>query len=1030
MRSKGLRPHGGVDEGPPNTLTMNLADIRARLEGLDGRAYWRSLEELADTPDFQQYVHREFPSQASEFNDPAGRRQFLKLMGASLALAGVSACTRQPEEKLVPYVRQPEEIVPGRPLFYATAMPQGGVAMPLLAENHMGRPTKLEGNPEHPASLGATDVLAQASVLTLYDPDRSHNVINRGEVKTWGALVAALQSAVNASKGAGGAGLRLLTTPVSSPTLIDQIQTLLEAAPQAKWHQWDAVYGTVQGGVPSATALYRFDKADVVLSLDADFLGFGPAQVRYTKDFSSKRRINTPSGELNRLYVAEPVPTVTGANADHHFALKAREVHAFASAVAAAIGVPGVAAGELPDEARTKWAPAVARDLAAHRGRSVVVAGHFQPAAVHALARAMNDALGNTGTTVSYTAPVTASPADGAASLAELVADMNAGSVSTLVILDGNPVFTAPADLDFKAALDKVALRFHMGLYHDETAEFCHWHAPETHYLESWGDLRAFDGTVSLVQPLIAPLYNGHSAIELVAAMNAASGSAMDLVKNYWTRAFAGQTTTAWTLRDRDGRPFANVDTFWRHALHDGFVSSTSMITGTVPAAPAAPTAAVAAPAAMTGLEIVFRPDPYILDGRNANNGWLQELPKPLSKVTWDNVAYISPRTAEARGIKVMRPGNQDNEVIEISYQGRTNRLPVWVLPGTADDVVVVNFGYGSERAGRVGNKVGHNVFPLRRSQTPWFDGGATVTKTSDTYLIVSTQNHFAMEGRNPVRVVDAEEFRSNHKAVEELGPETPPKTLTLYPVIGEHPHGKNAAHRWGMAIDLNACTGCTACVISCVAENNIPVVGKAQVYRNREMHWLRVDTYFGGDPANPSGTYHQPVPCQQCENAPCEVVCPVAATVHSDEGLNDMVYNRCVGTRYCSNNCPYKVRRFNFLLYADFTTPELMAQRNPDVTIRSRGVMEKCNYCVQRINHARVDAKTQGRELTDGDVKTACQQVCPADAIVFGDLNDKESLVVKLKEQERNYGLLEELGTRPRTSYLAKVRNPNPALA
>jgi molybdopterin-containing oxidoreductase family iron-sulfur binding subunit len=1010
---------------------MNLADIRARLQGLEGRAYWRSLEELADTSDFQQYVHREFPSQASEFNDPAGRRQFLKLMGASLALAGVSACTRQPAEKIVPYVRQPEEIVPGRPLFYATAMPLGGVGMPVLAENHMGRPTKLEGNPEHPASLGATDVLTQASVLSLYDPDRSRTVLNRGEVRTWGGLVAALQSALGTQAGSEGAGFRLLTPPVTSPSLVDQIQALLAKLPQAKWHQWDAVYGTVQGGAPAAAALYHFDKADVVVALDADFLGFGPASVRYSKDFSSRRRMGTPSDALNRLYAVEPAPTVTGASADHRLALKARDVHAFAAALAAAIGAGGAAsAGELPDEARTKWIPAIADDLRARRGRSVVVAGDQQPAAVHALARAMNDALGNTGTTVVYTTPIVASPADGVASLAELVGDMNAGLVSLLVIVDSNPVFTAPADLEFATAFQKVAQRVHLGLYYDETAALSHWHAPEAHYLESWGDLRAFDGTVSLVQPLIAPLYNGHTALELVAAMNAASGTPMELVRAYWTRAFSGQTTATWTLADRDGRPFADVDTFWRHALHDGFIASTSMLAGAaIPAAPpAAP--APAAPGTPTGLEIVFRPDPYILDGRNANNGWLQELPRPISKLTWDNVAYVSPRTADRMGIAVTRPGNQDNDVIEIKYQGRSLHMPVWVMPGTADDVVVVFFGYGSERAGRVGSKLGHNAFGLRMSKTPWFDGGAEITKTGESYLVVSTQNHFAMEGRHPVRVVDAAEYKANPKAVEEIGPERPADTATLYPTTSEHPFNQGAQHRWAMAIDLNACTGCSACVIACVAENNIPVVGKAQVYRNREMHWIRVDTYFDGDPAAPTATHSQPVPCQQCENAPCEVVCPVAATVHSDEGLNDMVYNRCVGTRYCSNNCPYKVRRFNFLLYSDFTTPELMAQRNPDVTIRSRGVMEKCNYCVQRINYARVDSKVQDHPIADGDVKTACQQVCPADAIVFGDLNDATSKVVALKRQERNYGLLQDLGTRPRTTYLAKVRNPNPALA
>jgi len=418
-------------------------------------------------------------------------------------------------------------------------------------------------------------------------------------------------------------------------------------------------------------------------------------------------------------------------------------------------------------------------------------------------------------------------------------------------------------------------------------------------------------------------------------------------------------------------------------------------------------------------MEIVFRPDPHILDGRFANNGWLQELPKPLSKVTWDNVAYISPKTAEFHSIPIARVGNTGNEVIEINYQGRRLTMPVWVLPGTADDVVVVHFGYGRRRAGRVGSGLGVDAFGLRTSKAPWFDSGAEIRRTGDTYFIASTQNHFLMEGRHPVRAVTSAEYRKSPKSVAALGHEPPAETMSLYPPF------KYEGHKWGMSIDLNSCTGCGVCVAACVAENNIAVVGKEQVGRSREMHWLRVDTYYEGDPAAPS-TYHQPVPCQQCEQAPCEPVCPVAATVHNDEGLNDMVYNRCVGTRYCSNNCPYKVRRFNFLLYSDFNTPELMAQRNPDVTIRSRGVMEKCTYCVQRINQARIDSKTSGEPIKDGEIKTACEQACPADAIVFGNLNDPSSRVVKLKQQERNYGLFEDLNTRPRTSYLAVVTNPN----
>jgi MoCo/4Fe-4S cofactor protein with predicted Tat translocation signal len=1077
---------------------MTLADIRTRLAGLEGRAYWRSLEELADTPEFREYVGREFPAQASEFTDPAGRRDFLKLMGASLALAGVSACTRQPTQKIVPYVRQPEEVVPGRPLFYATAMPQGGYGYPLLAENHMGRPTKLEGNPDHPASLGGTEIFSQTSVLSLYDPDRSRTIVNLGEVRTWASLQATLAPVMAGQKEAQGATLRLLTEPVSSPTLAAQIQTLLATYPQARWHQWDAVYGARQDGAADSHAIYHLEHADVVVALDADFLGFGAGSVRYSKDFAARRRMGTPEHELNRLYAIEPVPSVTGSNADHRLSLKSRDVHAFAAAIASGVGAGQAgtpAAGALSAEAQ-KWAQAIAADLSAHKGRSLVIAGDHQPAVVHALARAINDAAGNTGTTVTYMAPIVASPVDGSASLSELVADMRAGKVGALFIIGTNPVFTAPADLNFADALGKVGLRVHLGLYNDETAELCHWHIPEAHYLESWGDVRAFDGTVSLIQPLISPLYDGRTAIELLSALNGKPGVApMDLVKEHWTTAWSAAGSP---LKRRDGSAFANADSFWKNALHDGMIAGTGMIEdsraqgsegprvqgsegprvqgsqgpkvqgsegakaqaakGAKVQAAAAAVTSMPIPTAKSGTEIVFRPDPHVLDGRFANHGWLQELPKPLSKITWDNVAYISPAHAEKLGIPVFRSGNGNQKVIEIAYQGKTLRMPVWVLPGTADDTVVVHFGYGRRRAGKIGNGIGVDAFPIRTSRAPWFDGGATVTVTNETYLIASTQNHFLMEDRQPVRVTTADAYRKDPGLVERMAehgetkkngeptmpgagrsrtvPDVEPKGLpptagSLSPMdaLGSlYPPREYKDYKWGMAIDLNACTGCGVCVAACVAENNIAVVGKTQVSRSREMHWIRVDTYYDGDPVAPR-TYHQPMPCQQCENAPCEVVCPVAATVHSDEGLNDMVYNRCVGTRYCSNNCPYKVRRFNFMLYSDFVTPELYAQRNPDVTIRSRGVMEKCTYCVQRISHARIDAKTTGTGIADGAIQTACEQACPADAIVFGDINQTESRVSKLKAQERNYGVLVDLGTRPRTTYLAVVRNPNPAV-
>ena len=1021
---------------------MDFASVRNRLANLEGRAYWRSLEELADSPEFNDYLHREFPSQASEFSDPAGRRTFLKLMGASLALAGVGACTRQPPQKLIPYVRQPEELIPGRPMFFATAMPMGGYAYPLLAENHMGRPTKLEGNPEHPASLGATDIFGQASVLNLYDPDRSRTIIGKGEVKTWSGFMAALQAAMNTQRGIGGAGLRLLTEPISSPSLVEQIQQLLTDFPDAKWHQWDPVFGTVQGGSPDMVPVYALKEADIVVSLDANFMGAGAGQLRYSKDFGSRRRIGTPKDEQNRLYVAEPVPTITGSKADHRIAVQAQSIHAVAAALAAAVGVAGATAGTL-SEKQAAWVKTAAADLTAFKGKSAVIAGDHQPAVVHALARAINEALGNEGKTVHYTAPVVASPIDGAQSITELVQAMNEGKVDLLLIVDTNPVFTAPANLKFNDALQKVTTRIHLGLYHDDTAEQCHWHVPAAHYLESWGDARAFDGTVTLVQPLIAPIYDGRSAIEVIGAMNGQLGrSAFELVKDFWTRAFDGSTNAKFVLKDAKGNAFANAEAFWRHALHDGFIASTSVLNApeagaheaakageakagetAKPAAaavaaakPAAPVTFAAPAAAAAGFEVVFRPDPTVLDGRFGNNGWMQELPKPLSKLTWDSVAYVGFATAEKLGVK-----NED--VIQITSEGRTIQMPVWVMPGTADNTIVVHFGNGQTKLGRVANGVGMNAYPLRSSTSPWFIGGATVTKTGQTYVLASTQTHFNMESRNPVRVVTAEHYKEEPKeSVEKLGPEVPTAAQSLYTPF-EYP-----GHKWGMAIDLNACHGCGVCMIACVAENNIAVIGKEQVKKAREMHWIRVDTYFEGSPDAPN-MYSQPVPCMQCENAPCEQVCPVGATVHSDEGLNDMVYNRCVGTRYCSNNCPYKVRRFNFLLYSDFTTEELKPQRNPDVSIRSRGVMEKCNYCTQRISHARIDAKVQGREIKDGDIVTACQQACPTDAIVFGNLNDPNSQVSKLKAQERNYGLLEDLNTHPRTTYLAVVRNPNPAL-
>jgi MoCo/4Fe-4S cofactor protein with predicted Tat translocation signal len=1061
---------------------MDFAAIRSRLADAEGRLYWRSLGELADTQDFREYLHREFPEQASEWNDPKGRRNFLKLMSASLALAGVGACTRQPPEAIVPYVRQPEDLVPGRPLFFASAIPISGIAKPVLVESHMGRPTKIEGNPEHPGSLGATDTLTQAAVLGLYDPDRAPTVTYRGEVRPWSAFLTAIQSALSAQKASQGAGIRILSEPVTSPSLSELLATILREYPAARWHQYDPIatdgarMGVRQATGAAAEAVYHLDKADVVLSLEADFLGTGPASVRYTKDFADRRRVTDDVKQMNRLYVVESSPSLTGAKAEHRLALRASEIEGFARKLAGAVGA-GAAPSAVPGtpspvgEHVEKWAAAVARDLQAHRGRCVVMAGEFQPAAVHSLAHAMNQTLGNVGVTVTYAASLDPQPADRQSSLVELAGAMEAGQVQLLLILGNNPVFTAPADVKFAERLAKVGLVVYHGLYRDETANLSHWNIPDTHPLESWGDPRAYDGTVTLMQPVIAPLYDAHSAHEVLSALTSQPGrKSAEIVKDYWTRAFGG--ASGWTVHNAQGESFSNADAFWKQAVHDGLIRGTATTEGgpatpftpapkpaapaapgapgtaapsatppaaagaaaasaqaaaspatrTPPSAPPAPTpTAQAAPPTAGGLELIFRPDPTVWDGRFANNGWLQEAPKPLSKLTWDTAAWISPKLAEDKDL-------DRGDVIELRYRGLTARMPVFIMPGQPDQSVTVFFGYGRQMAGRVGNASddarGFNAYLLRTSDAPWFGLGLEISKTGERYLLATTQDHHAMEGRNPARVATLGEYTADPGVVKHMT-HAFPKTLTLYP---EYEYNGN---KWGMAIDLTSCTGCGACVVACVAENNIPVVGKDQVAVNREMHWIRVDHYFTGDIDRPESvrSVHQPVPCMQCENAPCEVVCPVAATTHSSEGLNDMVYNRCVGTRYCSNNCPYKVRRFNFLLYSDWTTQSYYPQRNPDVTVRSRGVMEKCTYCVQRINHARIDAKKEGREVRDGEIVTACEAVCPADAIVFGNLNDANSRVAKLKAQQRNYGVLEDLNTRPRTTYLAALRNPNPEL-
>lgn len=1007
---------------------LDLASIRSRLQSARGSRFWRSLAEIAETREFQDFLYHEFPHDLAKEGKGVSRRDVLRLMGASAALAGLTACTKLPPQKIVPYVRPPEEFIPGKPLFYATAMPLGGVATGLVVESHMGRPTKIEGNPNHPASLGATDVFAQASILTLYDPDRSQVLVQEGRIGSWSAFLAALNNARDLLRARKGAGLRILTETVTSPTLAYQLGALLAEFPLAKWHQHEpAGRDAAREGARLAfgeyvNTVYHFDRADVILALDADFLCAGPGNLRYAREFAEKRRISESSSSMNRLYVVESTPSNTGTMADHRLALRSGEIDTLARSVAERLGVKtGAVTGAGPSGVRTDWIAALVRDLENHRGSSVVVAGDQQPPAVHAWAHAINHALDNMGKTVTYTAPVEAKPVDQMQSLRELVQDIKAGSVEVLIIFDSNPVYTAPADLQFAEHLLKVGLRIHLGLYDDETAALCHWHVPEAHYLESWGDARAYDGTVSVIQPLIAPLYDGKSPHELLAILlGQADRSAHDIVHDYW----------------KSQNPSKDFEKIWETSLHDGFIASTALPAKPVslkmganqPASkpqPQGSSQSEVGPSSTGSLEIVFRPDPTVWDGRFANNGWLQELPKPLTKLTWDNAAMVSPATAERLGLS-------NEEVVELRLEGRSVQAPVWIVPGHADDSITVHLGYGRKRAGRVGTSAGFNAYALRTSGKPWFGAGLEIRKTGTHYPLAATQHHQSIDTtgrereeesasafkRDLVRIATLEEFRKNPDFAKDPEEKTT-KAPSMYPGFASE------GYAWGMAIDLNSCIGCNACVVACQAENNIPVVGKDQVEAGREMHWIRIDTYYRGGLDNPE-TYHEPVPCMHCENAPCEVVCPVAATTHSPEGLNEMVYNRCVGTRYCSNNCPYKVRRFNFKLYSDWTTPSLMGLRNPNVTVRSRGVMEKCTYCVQRISAAKIEAEKQDREVRDGEITTACEQACPTQAIVFGNIKDANSRVSKLKAQSRNYALLTELNTRPRTTYLARLRNPN----
>jgi molybdopterin-containing oxidoreductase family iron-sulfur binding subunit len=1028
--------HGNhAEDDTLRDFTLDLAAVREKLKEKSGKQYWRTLEELADDPHFQDLLHREFPRHASEWDDAVDRRDFLKLMGASLAFAGLAGCGRPDESHIVPYVKQPDGMVLGKPNFYATAMPFGADAVGVLVESHEGRPTKIEGNPDHPSSLGSTDVLVQASILNLYDPDRAQTVLENDEIRSWSAFLDAAQALATSVKAQNGAGFRILTGTVTSPTLAWQLRKILAQYPLAKWHQWETAAGEgAREGAKLAfgrniNTVYVPGKANVILSLDSDFLASGPGHIVYAKQYARRRKLDGPNDTLNRLYVVEPTPTVTGSSADHRLPLRAGEIELFARALAGKLGLssPVPLSGEAAN-----WLDAVARDLQKERGASLVVAGEYQPAAVHALAHAINASLGNVGSTLYYTEPVEAESTGNLESLRELCADMDAGRVDLLLILGGNPLYDAPHDFDFTSKLKRVPTAIHLSPYYDETSVYCHWHVSESHYLETWSDARAYDGTATIIQPLIAPLYHSRSAHDVVAAFSDKPGlPAYDAVRAYWTEASAHLDTS--------------IDAGWRKWLNDGVIHGTKFAPITPELKFSATSLPVFKPAPADQIEFIFRPDPNVYDGRFANNGWLQELPKPVTKLTWDNALLVSPKLAQKLEVahKIASRGGEHGQVrstvVDIALNGSKVTAAAWTLPGQAENSVVLPLGYGRTLAGSTGSNKGFNAYVVRTSNALWTAGDGKITPTGDEYPLACTQYHFNMEGRQILCTGTLAEYQKNPAFAHE-GAEAPAKGNSLYKEF------EYKGYAWGMAIDLNKCNGCNACVVACQAENNIPVVGKDQVMRGREMHWIRIDRYYAnsesaasgkatGDPTeyNPSldnpQTFFQPVPCQQCENAPCEQVCPVGATVHSAEGLNDMVYNRCIGTRYCSNNCPYKVRRFNFLRFQDWDTPQLKLLRNPEVSVRSRGVMEKCTYCVQRINNGRIAAEKQNRPIRDGEIVTACESACPSEAIVFGNANDPNSRVAKLQAQQRNYSLLGELNARPRTTYLAAVRNPNAEL-
>jgi molybdopterin-containing oxidoreductase family iron-sulfur binding subunit len=1000
-----------------------------------GRTYWRSLDELADSAEFRGYVERQFPGQAEAMGSSFSRRQFLQVMAASMLLgAGISGCRRWPERDLAPFTNRPEGVIPGESEYYATAMELDGVAKPLLVKARDGRPIKIEGNPLHPASMGTADLFAQASVLGLYNPFRSRGVVHRQAGKpspgSWSQFVDFAKLHFQALRAKGGSGLAILTEPTSSPTTLAVAQRFRQALPRARWYVHSALGADrdpgagAPDGAPRRRVLH-LDRARVIACFDADLLMKHPDALRHTRDLLQGRRDVDNTGQMNRLYVAESTLTVTGTMADDRLAVRSGDMPAMLQALAAAIRAGGTPGASLPTEAQA-FIRRLATDLLAARGASLVAAGSNVPG-VQALVQSINQDLGNYAHTLDLIdSPAPVSQPD---ALAHLCRD--ARDIDTLLILSGNPLFEAPGDTDVAAALAGIATTIYLGLEFNETAQACTWHINQAHYLESWGDTRAWDAAASVAQPLILPLFGGKTPAELLATLlNEPTTDAYGLVRQTWA-----------TILPKD-----DFEKRWRRVLHDGLLPDSA-------AAPVAPGVWKPSPApssqAAGPFELVFLQDLKLYDGRFADCAWLQELPDPMTKVVWDNAALIAPGDAKDLGLA---HGDQ----LEITAHGRSITAPVFILPGQACGSIAISLGYGRAVAGPVGRAIGVNAYPLRSTQDPWLAPSVTVRKTGSRYDLVTTQDHFFIDAvgmkTRAQRVPECVRELSITQLAAAAGAKPEPAPLQLWDNPVHYKQDPTIDYMWGMAIDLNTCIGCNACVIACQAENNIPVVGKEQASKGREMFWIRIDRYFRGDAFSPAvQAIHQPVACMQCETAPCEEVCPFAATTHSREGLNMQVYNRCVGTRYCQNNCPYKVRRFNFFdwhardprrtaptpPWLDF--PDTQSQTvdqilrmvfNPDVTVRMRGVMEKCSYCIQRIEAARSLAGNEGRPIRDGEITPACAQTCPAQAIVFGNLKDPNSKVRKLQDSQRSYGLLADLNTRPRTQYLARVRNTPPDVA